>query len=293
MNKHIVFALLMMALLLPGRNAVAESGYIITDSIHSHILDTTLKYNVFVPGDFGKSDKSYPVVYLLHGLTDDYLAWRERGQMRIVANKLLRSEEICEMIIVMPSAGQDEIHKHHNGYFNQPGWCYEDFFFQEMIPEVESKYHAGGDKQHRAIMGLSMGGGGSIGYAQHHPEMFSSCFAMSPWLENKSDQVRKAKNEDDKFILLSDSVNKNSAIDFVADADEKTISSLKSVKWFIDCGDDDYLLDLSLRMYQLMREKGIKCELRVRDGQHDWEYWHVSLGMALPFASRNFGCIRH
>lgn len=288
MKKLLFIASLTMAMLLPATKAQAESGFIITDSIRSNILDTTLKYNVFVPGDFGKSDKLYPVVYLLHGLTDDFTAWRERGLMRIVANKLLRGDEICGMIIVMPTAGCEEIHKHWNGYFNMPGWQYEEHFFKELIPEVERKYHCIGDRQHRAVMGLSMGGGGSVAYAQHHPECFSCCFAMSPWLENKAGQVGKAAGRDDRFVLLSDAVNENSAIDFLDRADEAKVEELRGVKWFIDCGDDDYLLELTFRMYLKMREKNIKCELRVRDGQHDWEYWHVSLETALKFASRNF-----
>ena len=288
MKKLLIIAAAAFALLAGAPQAGAASGYVITDSIRSNILDTTLKYNVFVPGDFDRSNKVYPVVYLLHGLTEDYTAWRERGLMRIVANKLLRSEEIREMIIVMPSAGQEDVHSHWNGYFNQKGWRYEDFFFQELMPEVERKYRGISDKQHRAIMGLSMGGGGSVVYAQRHPDMFSSCFAMSPWLDNRAKEVDKAEGKCDKFISLSNSVKENSAIMFLKKADERTVSSLRTVKWFIDCGDDDFLLEQSLDMYELMLKLSFGCQLRVRDGQHDWEYWHVSLGMALPFASRNF-----
>ena len=67
-----------------------------------------------------------------------------------------------------------------------------------------------------------------------------------------------------------------------------TVAALKAVKWFLDCGDDDFLLPQSESLHQKMKARGIKCELRVRDGAHRWEYWHSALTTALPFASRNF-----
>lgn len=65
-------------------------------------------------------------------------------------------------------------------------------------------------------------------------------------------------------------------------------AGLRSVAWFFDCGDDDHLLPLSCEIHSLMSKAGIKNELRVRDGIHNWEYWHNALRLSLPFASRNF-----
>jgi len=93
----------------------------------------------------------------------------------------------------------------------------------------------------------------------------------------------------DKFYLVSKSVREHSALDFIDKADEATIEKLRTVKWFFDCGDDDYLLDLSVSLYQKMRDRDLHSELRVRDGWHSWEYWHTALRLSLPFASRNFG----
>ena len=109
---------------------------------------------------------------------------------------------------------------------------------------------------------------------------------MSAWLDN---DVPWSENTEDKLYKVCKSVHEHSAIDFVQKADDATLEKLRTVKWFIDCGDDDFLLDLSLLLYQEMRNHGVKAELRVRDGWHCWEYWHQALRMALPFASRNFG----
>ena len=282
-----LISLLCLALLLPATSALA-GGSIVTDSIDSKILKAEVAYNVYLPDGYELSSKCYPVVYLLHGLTDTYTAWEDKGNMKIVVDELIGTGEACEMIIVMPNAGGPDIRNTWNGYFNMPGWNYEDFFFSEFIPEVEKKYHGIGDKAHRAVMGLSMGGGGSVVYCQRHPDMFSSCYAMSAWLDNKEDEVNAGEVARDCFFYVCEAVRNHSAIDFIDNADDATLASLRSVAWFIDCGDDDFLLDLNVAFHQKMRNRGVHSELRVRNGVHNWEYWHLALRLALPFASRNF-----
>ncbi len=265
-----------------------NAGKVVTDSLSSAILGQDVKFNVYLPDGFDRQDAHYPVVYLLHGLSDDYRAWVEKGNMQLVADELIRSGEADRMVIVMPNAGGRDIKNVWNGYFNMPGWNYEDFFFGELLPAVEKKYRCGGSKSMRAVMGLSMGGGGSTVYCQKHPEMFSSCYAMSPWLDNKGDEVNAGLGESGKFYYVQKAVRDNSALDFIDNADDATLEKLRSVAWFIDCGDDDYLLALSTELHMKMRKAGVHDELRVRNGIHNWEYWHLALRLALPFASRNF-----
>lgn len=265
------------------------AGSIVTDTVHSQVLGASVACNVYLPSGFKENpDRKYPIVYLLHGLSDDYRAWRDKGQMQRVADELIETGEACEMVIVMPNAGGPDTHNTWNGYFNMPGWNYEDFFFQELIPTVEHRYRAIGDKRHRAVMGLSMGGGGSTVYCQRHPEMFASCYAMSAWLDYRENRDVDAGTEKDKRYFVCQAVQQHSALDFLERADEGTRAKLRTVKWFFDCGDDDFLLELSMRIHMQMRQAGIKDELRVRNGTHDWEYWHQALRMALPFATNSF-----
>ena len=280
------FTIFCLALVLPACSH--KEGKVVTDCIHSEILGADVQYNVYLPCGFDYSAKQYPVVYLLHGLSDDYTAWAEKGGMKAVADELIGKGEAAEMVIIMPNAGGEDTHNIWNGYFNMPGWNYQDFFFQEFIPAVEEKYRAGGDKAHRAIMGLSMGGGGSVVYAQRHPEMFSSCYAMSAWLDNAGDEVWPLESEKDCLYYVANAVHGNSALDYIDNADEATLEALRTVQWFIDCGDDDFLFDLSVALHQKMRDRGVKAEFRVRDGVHNWEYWNQSLRWALPFASEHF-----
>ena len=280
------FYLTVFSLLLPAFSAMA--GKVVTDSLESKVLGASVKYNVYLPSGFDKSDKQYPVIYMLHGLSDTYTSWVERGGMQTVADELIGTGELREVVIIMPNAGGPDIHNTWNGYFNMPGWNYEDFFFKEFLPQVERKYRIISDKGHRAVMGLSMGGGGSTVYCQRHPDMFSSCYAMSAWLENKQGQVGGKDLKKDKLYYVSNAVNEHSALAFIDNADDTTLQSLRTVKWFFDCGDDDFLVRLSFELHMKMKEKGVKSELRVRNGVHNWEYWHTALRTALPYASRNF-----
>ena len=286
--KKSLLTLLAIVLCIATAAQPLKKSEIRSDKVHSSILSKDVNYNVFLPAGYD-SGKQYPVVYLLHGLYGVYSDWESKGRFKIVTDELIASGEVRPMVIICPNAGDPDVHNVWNGYFNMPGYNYEDFFFKEFIPAVEKRYGIISDKGHRAIMGLSMGGGGSVVYCQHHPEMFSSCYSMSGWLDNKKAEGDVIKSDTpDKLYYTAKSVSDNSAIEFVAKADEATLEKLRSVKWFIDCGDDDFILDLSLDFYRQMRDHKVKAELRVRDGWHSWEYWHTALRLSLPFASRNF-----
>ena len=263
------------------------AGRVVTDSIVSQKLGATVRYNVYLPSGYERSQAHYPVTYLLHGLTDTYTAWDQKGGMREITDELMESGESKAMVIVMPNAGGPDVNNIWNGYFNMPGWSYEDFFFEELLPAVEQKYRCGGKKEQRAVMGLSMGGGGSTSYSQRHPDLFCACYAMSPWLS--SGPGREGRNgEKTKMYYTSEAVRQHSALAFMDRADDSVREQLKSVKWFFDCGDDDMLLGDTFELYKKMRLGGIKAELRVRNGGHTWEYWRAALRTALPFVSRSF-----
>lgn len=263
----------------PGRPPQGEASY---DSIKSEVLGVTRQYSVYLPKSYTTNpEKKYPVLYLLHGVWGDNTNWVERGHIQDVANKLIDADEAVEMIIIMPDAGRI-----WNGYFDMDGWSYETFFFTEFMPYIESKYRIIGDKQHRALAGLSMGGGGTTVYAQKHPELFSSAYAMSALMGIESGGG--IPPSDEKFKKLNESVIENHCVRFVENADDATKEGLRTVRWFVDCGDDDFLFDVNIAFCQAMRKAQIPYQLRVRNGGHDWEYWHSALYTALPFVSNAF-----
>ena len=286
-----IIAAVAVAISCRTANAAAEplsESCIVTDSLQSRLLGCTQKFNLYLPQGYTPA-KNYPVIYLLHGLWGSYPDWDSKGRVKVAADIIMAEGSCLPAVIVMPNAGDPDVHHYQSGYFNVEGWPYEDFFFKELIPAVEKRYHSGGSKARRAVMGLSMGGGGTIVYAQRHTDIFSSAYGMSSWLDNNHRTPHTYEIPDSKLKLTDLAVQEHSALDFVRNADDATVAKLKEVHWFLDCGDDDYLLLQSLELHKLYREKGIKSELRVRDGAHNWEYWHTALYTALPFASRYFG----
>lgn len=255
---------------------------VVTDSLYSESLGAWRSYRVLLPPGFDKNNREYPVLYLLHGMSDDHRCWVEKGRVTDVADRLLSAKEMKPMVIVTPCAGGEDLKRDWNGYFNMEGWAYETFFFQEFVPYIENTYRCGRKKEQRAIAGLSMGGGGCTSYAQRYSEMFCAAYAMSAFLHNQAPH----QSPKGKVDLLMKSAYDNSCLLYVKDADEERKRKLRTVEWFVDCGDDDFLLENNMDFYRAMRKAGIPCQFRIRDGGHDWEYWHSALYLCLPFVSR-------
>lgn len=282
MDKHFVFILF---LIIPLQ--LFSRSRIISDTVYSKVLNASRNYSVYLPPSYDEN-KKYPVLYLFHGMSQTDRDWLFRGHVQEVADRLVYSGEADEMVIVLPDAGGDIYKGAWNGYFDMPGWKYESFFFDEFLPYIEMKYNIIGDKKHRAVAGLSMGGGGATAYGLWHSDMFSSVYAMSALMDIPEFGAAKYDNPDDKLGILTRVVKERSCIKFVESSDENVKTALRTVSWFVDCGDDDFLLDRNIEFFHALRNSGIKCQFRVRDGGHDWEYWHSALYICLPFVSRNF-----
>jgi len=145
-----------------------------TKTIQSKVLNADREYNIFLPKSYETDvNRKYPVLYLLHGMMDTNKGWYERGHLKDVADQLTASGEMCEMIIVTPNAGGNVYEGAWNGYFDMPGWKYETFFYTEFLPYIETIYRVIGDKQHRAVAGLSMGGDGAHTWEYWHSALYA------------------------------------------------------------------------------------------------------------------------
>ena len=294
--KHLILILAVLFLSSPvfsQPGAFPRQSRIETKTFQSKVLNSEREYNIFLPKSYETDvNKKYPILYLLHGLNDTHRGWSMRGHLKDVADQLMASGEACEMIIVTPNAGGNINEGVWNGYFDMPEWSYETFFFTEFLPYIEKTYRVIGDKQHRAIAGLSMGGGGATVYGQRHSDLFTAVYAMSALMDIPGPTgLQSSQNNNEKMAFLNESVKKHSCVKFVADADEAQKARLRSIKWFVDCGDDDFLLDRNIEFTQAMRAAQIPCEFRIRDGGHTWEYWHSALYICLPFVTRCFVAI--
>lgn len=255
-------------------------------SMQSKILKMERKFAVYLPAGYETSQRYYPVLYLLHGGGDDQTGWVQFGEVKYIADKAIREGISTPMIIVMPDANTGR-----RGYSNdvKNEWRYEDFFFEEFMPYVESIYRIKKEKEYRAVAGLSMGGNGTLLYALHHPELFASACPLSASanplnLANikrslGADSSNVSKEQYDAYFAkynIPDLINKI--------PDDKK----KAVRWYIDCGDDDFLYEGNSMLHIYMRKKEIPHEYRVRDGAHTWSYWRESLPEVLRFISAGF-----
>jgi len=279
---------LLCLLILLSSMTFAQSGKVFDNLfMKSKILKSDRKYAIYLPTDYATSNRSYPVLYLLHGAGDDHAGWVQFGEVNQIADKAIENGTATAMIIIMPDANTGQ-----RGYFNdlKGEWNYEDFFFQEFVPFIEKEYRIRSEKRYRAISGLSMGGGGTFVYALHHPEMFSSacplsasCGPLTPD-DAKKTLVRMGNQNptDDEVTAYYNKYSVLALMNNIPD-DQK-----KAVRWYIDCGDDDFLYEGNSLVHIAMRKKEIPHEFRTREGGHTWTYWRTALPAVLEFVSMTF-----
>ena len=271
-------------------SAAAQHGTVYDDlSMASDILDSERKYAVYLPPDYESSKRSYPVLYLLHGSGDDQTGWVQFGEVLHITDKAIHEGKATPMVIVMPDANAGQ-----RGYFNDVTntWRYEDFFFDEFMPHVESTFRIKREKRYRAVAGLSMGGGGSFMYALHRPDLFSSAAPLSASTGVQTVEQFKARMERRGVDVsgvsdaqLEDYVRRHNALSLI---ESLPVEDVKSVRWFIDCGDDDFLYEGNSLIHIALRKREIPHEFRIRDGGHTWTYWRESLPAVLEFISQAF-----
>ena len=267
--------------------AWAQSGKVSDNlTVRSKILNMDRKFAIYLPPDYETSQRSYPVLYLLHGGGDDQTGWVQFGEVQNITDKAIREGKATAMIIVMPDANTGR-----RGYFNdvKGDWRYEDFFFQELMPHIEKTYRTKNEKRYRAVSGLSMGGGGSFMYALHRPDLFSAACPLSastgPLSLEDTKAFFKRTNQAVSDTAIARYYNQHSALALINNMPD---SSKKAVRWYIDCGDDDFLYEGNSLVHIAMKKKEIPHEFRVRDGAHNWTYWREALPDVLAFVSMSF-----
>lgn len=266
----------------------AQTGKVYDNlSMKSEILKMDRKYAIYLPPGYETSERSYPVLYLLHGAGDDQTGWVQYGEVLHIADKAILDGSATAMIIVMPDANTGQ-----RGYFNsiKDDWRYEDFFFEELLPFVEKTYRIKSEKRYRAVAGLSMGGGGTFVYALRHPELFSSACPLSAScgplnMEEMQRYKTRPGMQDATDAQLKTYYKKHSVPEMMRNMPD---DQKKAVNWFIDCGDDDFLYEGNSTVHIEMRKKEIPHEYRVRNGAHNWTYWRESLPVVLSFISDTF-----
>lgn len=229
-----------------------DRGTIETIEYKSESVGTVRKATVYLPPKYDPA-KKYPVLYLLHGIGGDELEWLKGGVPNVIMDNLYADGKAAEMIIVMPN-GRAQVNDRAEGnvYATAPAFAaFENDLLGDLIPFIEGKYNVYTDKMHRAIAGLSMGGGQSLNFGLGHMDVFAFVGGFS-----------SAPNTGMPDALIPD----------VA----KTKAENKLL-WMV-CGSEDNLMYNSSRLKAFCDENGIPCTLIEYPGEgHNFVVWKYGL----------------
>ena len=276
---------MMLAIALVVAVGVSAQSRLIECKMESKLLGAVKEYSIYLPDGYDKSDRSYPVLYLLHGANGTHTSWPTSGNAKRIIDGVIKEGRSVPMVIVMPDASGEgkDFNGLNFGYFDQTNWPYERHFIEEFIPYIESTYRIKADKRTRAIAGLSMGGYGTMFYTMRHPELFSSACPISARMSGTP--YNKNRSYTDEYITTLDSL---AGVKIAQSLSDEQIAALRQVRLRVDCGDDDYLFDGNVDFVRALRSHKIPVEFRVRDGGHSWIYWQTALPDILTYVSIGF-----
>ncbi len=284
--KYFIVALLVISSCF---SAYSQAGKV-KESLQfkSNLVNYLVDYSIYLPPDYESSERSYPVLYLLHGYSDNETSWIQFGQANKIADKGIANGDFSSCIIVMPNG---KVGWYCNSADGSDLW--EDMFIKEFIPFIEKEYRIRPEKQFRAVAGLSMGGNGSLMLAMHHPDLFSTCVAMSAGTFTDEEVIGKDTHDHYFGNVFGEKLPNDVSDHWKASnplhlLDTVDTESLKSIRWYIDCGDDDFLYKGNAALHVKMRDLEIPHEFRVRDGGHEWGYWRTGLYDGLKYISEKF-----
>jgi enterochelin esterase-like enzyme len=219
------------------------------------------------PGYNSRAKQTYPVLYLLHGYSDDASAWTAVGRVNVILDNLIAQGKAKPMIIVMPLGyGEPKVLQPNSGVFRDPGITQRNFdkfreaLLSEVIPQVESAYRVNKDRNSRAIAGLSMGGSESLLAGLNTLDRFAWIGAFS------SGGI--TPEFDQEFPALNSQSNQQIRLLWIA------------------CGTDDNLIDINRNLRAWLASKSIKHIDIETPGAHTWMVWRRNLSDFAPLLFR-------
>lgn len=240
------------------RAGIAQ-GTLDSISYSSKTVGTTRKALVYTPPGFSKKTK-YPVLYLLHGIGGDEKEWLNGGSPQVILDNLLADGKIEPMIVVMPNGRAMKDDRALGNVFEKEKVdafaTFEKDLLNDLIPFIEKKYPTLTDPDHRAIAGLSMGGGQSLNFGLGNLDQFA-------WVGGFS----SAPNTRVPQELLPD-----------PEAAKKKLKLL-----WISCGDADGLISFSKRTHDYLYQHEVPHIYYIEPGVHDFKVWKNGLYMFSQF----------
>ncbi len=226
-------------------------GLVEAVTYESKSIGITRRMVVYTPPGYA-NDREYPVLYLLHGIGDDENGWHQKGSTNVILDNLLADGRIEPMIVVMPNGrAAAGITVDTPQYAQLPAFAaFEEDLLDDIISLVEKRYSVKKERTHRALAGLSMGGGQSLNFGLTHTETFA-------WLG-----------------AFSSARNTKAAAELVLDPD-RIAKELKFL--WLSCGDQDDLIPISERFHSALNQMNVPHTWRVSSGGHTWKVWKSDL----------------
>lgn len=252
----------------------AKAAKIDTLQVFSPSMNKNIKTCVITPDDYKKSNKKFPVVYLLHGYSGNYGSWAK--DFKAVGKQV----DQYGFIVI----GVDG--NFSSWYFDSPidpTFKYETYVIKELVPFVDKNYKTIASREGRAISGLSMGGHGALYLSFRHQDVFGAAGSMSggvdirPFPENWD--IKKRLGTLSEFPENWEKNTVTNMLELVKD---------NKLKLIIDCGVDDFFMDVNRELHNKMLALKINHDYIERPGKHNIEYWENSLKFQLLFFDNFF-----
>lgn len=254
--------------------AFSSFGAIVdTVSIYSKSMNKTRKCVVIVPGKTKQTTSQFPTVYLLHGFSGSYSNWAQK------VPALTSYADDFGTVIVCPDG------EFSSWYFDSPvdsSMRYETYIAKEVPQYIENNYPVIKDRRARAITGLSMGGHGGLFLGFRHANFFGACGSMSGALA--IEYITRGYHVDRR---LGDTANKERYREYsiIKQMEQYPKDSLAII---IDCGTEDFVIDMNRLAHRKMLERKIPHEYTERPGKHDWAYWAAAIQYQLLYFRNYF-----
>lgn len=259
------------AVLLP-RPAGAE--LLLSQSFHSDALGAEMKYSIYLPPGLDP-DGSYPVIYLLHGIGGDELSWPKLGNVEKVADDLISAKKIAPVVLVMPAVGNSWYLD--TASFGGPG-NYATAVQRDLRGHVEATYPVAANPRDRAIIGLSMGGFGSLRLGFSEASQYAAIGSYSPTLFWQYGHIARVTGGEAAELHMEFGVR--APKHFFRDHDPFAylvgyLNSDPAPRVFLAAGDDDQLdtARYVLEMQRILTNTGHHPEWRIYNGGHEWSVW--------------------
>ena len=247
----------------------AQAAHVDTIQVFSPSMNKNIKTCVIVPDNYKKSKKKFPVVYLLHGYSGNYGTWVK--SFKEVSQQVDRYGFIA--------IGVDG--NYSSWYFDSPidpTFKYETYIIDELVPFIDKKYKTIASREGRAISGLSMGGHGALYLSLKHQDVFGAAGSMSGGVDIRPFSEKwDIKNRLGAITDFPENWEKNTVVNLIE------LNQNNNLKLIIDCGVDDFFIDVNRELHQKMLALKIDHDYIERPGKHNIDYWENSLKFQLLF----------